>query len=266
MLIIIVSFFPFLPAHSQVHWIWEKTARGLECCSQQFELSGVVQSVAVVRYRATRHKTGIYCANGPLADSTSALAERINALAALNAGYFNMKTLEPVSYIWQACNGVVGRTSPGELFRIDGVLAVKRSGKIRVIRCDTTSYAGLKGYSEAIATGPVLLLGGVPARDSWPEYGFFQNRHPRSVIGRDERNRVYMIVIDGRLAGQGEGASIAETVEICKMIGLKDAINFDGGGSSLLWEKQKGVLSYPCGNRKYDHYGQRVVPNILYIK
>jgi exopolysaccharide biosynthesis protein len=258
---------PFVLASGQDSWGWKETSRGIECCSRQIELSGVMQSISAVRYNSVRHKTRVYCANGTQADSTSALAVRINAKAAVNAGYFNIKTRYPVTYIKQAGKGVVGHTTPEELFRTDGVLAVKRCGKVDIMHCDTTEYANLKRYREVFASGPVLLLDGKSAREEWPaDGGFYPKRHPRTVFGTDRKGRAYFIVIDGRLAGQGEGTSIAETVTICQMLGLQNAINLDGGGSSLLWEKNNGVLSHPCGNRKYDHCGQRVIPNILYIK
>ena len=264
---VVLFFLPFFLANGQDEWKWKKTSRGVEYCSRQIELSGAMQSISAVRYNSVRHKTRVYCANGSQADSTSALAARINARAAVNAGYFNMKTRYPVTYIKQAGKGVVGHTTPEELSRTDGVLAVKRCGKVDIMHCDTTEYANLKGYREVFASGPVLLLDGMPAREEWPAGGgFYPKRHPRTVFGTDRNRRAYFIVIDGRLAGQGEGTTIEETVAICQMLGLKDAINLDGGGSSLLWEKSNGVLSHPCGNRRYDHFGQRVIPNILYIK
>ena len=73
-------------------------------------------------------------------------------------------------------------------------------------------------------------------------------------------------MIDGRFPRQGEGATLDETVAIAQQFGLKDAINFDGGGSSTLWVEGPGVLNHPYDNRRFDNYGQRVVPNILYIK
>lgn len=263
----ILLLLPLVPTSGQDLWEWNRSSRGVEYCSFQIELSGAMQSISAVRYNSVRHRTRLYCANGSQADSTSALAVRINARAAVNAGYFNMKTRYPTTYIKQAGKGVVGHTAPGELSRTDGVLAVKRCGKVDIMHCDTTEYASLKGYREVFASGPVLLLDGRSAREEWPANGgFYPKRHPRTVFGTDRKGRAYFIVIDGRHAGQGEGATIAETVAICQMLGLQNAINLDGGGSSLLWEKSNGVLSHPCGNRKYDHFGQRVIPNILFIK
>ena len=256
----------FFAAQGQDQWNWHKAGKGVEYCSEQIELFGGMECISAVRYKACRHRTRILCANGPEADSTSALAQRVGAIAAVNASYFDMKTREPVTYIRQPRKGVVGHTIPKELVRTDGVLAIKCSGRIGIFKCDTTEYSKIKGYREIIAAGPVLLKDGQPARESWPESGFFTRRHPRTVVGRDKQNRVYLIVIDGRFPGEGEGTTIDETMKVCQMLDLEDALNFDGGGSCALWETHAGVLSHPHGNRIFDHYGQRIVPNILYIK
>ena len=40
-------------------------------------------------------------------------------------------------------------------------------------------------------------------------------------------------------------------------------MNMDGGGSSALWEHSYGVLNHPCDNKKFDHDGERTVPDII---
>ncbi|MGJ7033410.1 phosphodiester glycosidase family protein [Niabella hirudinis] len=41
-------------------------------------------------------------------------------------------------------------------------------------------------------------------------------------------------------------------------------INFDGGGSSTLWTRKRGVINHPSDNKKWDHAGERSVANVLY--
>lgn len=65
-----------------------------------------------------------------------------------------------------------------------------------------------------------------------------------------------MAVIDGRAKGQAAGATIAETAYIARLLGLTDALNLDGGGSSALWTAQEGVVSHPSDNRRFDHAGR----------
>ena len=48
--------------------------------------------------------------------------------------------------------------------------------------------------------------------------------------------------------------------QLAKYLGLVDAINLDGGGSSTLWVKGKGVINTPSGG------SVRKVPNIIIAK
>ena len=248
-------------------WNWQKLGKGVQYSAVQTELFGRTEYITAVRYKMYRHKTRICHSPGKQwADSTSALGELCHALAALNGSYFNMKTLEPTTYL-QIRFRPEASTTPKELFRVDGVLAVNSRGRVAIFPCDTLQYRYYcADFRDAIAAGPVLLQDGKPAREEWPKGGFFTKHHPRTLMGIDGKNRVYMIVIDGRFPGQGDGASIDETVQIAQMFGLKDAINLDGGGSCALWTPKTGVLSHPYDNKRFDPYGQRVVPNIVIIK
>lgn len=62
------------------------------------------------------------------------------------------------------------------------------------------------------------------------------------------------------------GMTIGELTVLACLIGLTDALNLDGGGSSTLWTLPGGVLNHPCDNKRFDAYGQRRVPNVLALK
>ena len=46
----------------------------------------------------------------------------------------------------------------------------------------------------------------------------------------------------------------------------RQALNLDGGGSSTLWTAQEGVLNHPYDNRRFDHEGERGVPNCIVVR
>ena len=107
-------------------------------------------------------------------------------------------------------------------------------------------------------------IAGMPCPASVPrnkKHPTREHRHPRSLIGKRPNGEVVMAVIDGRAKGQAAGATIAETAYIARLLGLTDALNLDGGGSSALWTAQEGVVSHPSDNRRFDHAGERAVPN-----
>lgn len=60
-------------------------------------------------------------------------------------------------------------------------------------------------------------------------------RHPRTAVGIDESGRyLTLAVVDGRQEGISEGMSEHELAELMKNLGCWDALNLDGGGSSIL--------------------------------
>lgn len=247
-------------------WHWQPIAKGAEAGYAQLNLfDGSTQFISVIRYKAKRFRTDFVDAPAALSDSTEALAKKNGALAAINGSYFNMKTLVPTTFVKDA-GRQVGSTDESELFRVDGVVYL-RGRKVKIARSESVDYPMVtRRNKEALSAGPVLLLDGQEAREEWPSTGFYKKRHPRTLIGITGNGWVYLIVIDGRFPGQGIGATIHETAMIAQMFGLKDALNLDGGGSSTLWTEPTGVLSHPYDNKRFDPYGQRVVPNIVIIK
>jgi hypothetical protein len=94
---------------------------------------------------------------------------------------------------------------------------------------------------EAIGGGPILLKNKEIVLGKTEELPFDDNivnsRHPRTIIGTKE-NSIYFIVIEGRKESS-IGVTLKESCEILKEMGISDAINMDGGGSSqkLIWGK-----------------------------
>ena len=112
----------------------------------------------------------------------------------------------------------MGRTTPEEAFRTNGVIAFKdRKGRrMEIFPCDTTQYADVaRRYRSALAAGPVLIDGGKVVEYTSGS-SFYTRRHPRTLIGKRADGTVVMAVIDGRFKGQGDGATIAETAYIAR--------------------------------------------------
>lgn len=256
-------------------WKMTELERGAVAMQAGMNIFGSQQSISVIRYRARRFRTELIHSPGELADKTSMIGKREGASMAINGGYFDMKNLVPCVY-FRTDDEIFSETSPSEAFRVNGVAGLKdRKGKkIRIASCSPSEYDEVAGkWHSVMASGPMLLDDGrilVPEFTETDESGkgidaFNDKRHPRSVIGYDKKGNVFLVVIDGRHPGKGEGTSIYETALICRFLGMKDAINLDGGGSSSLWCKQSGVISHPSDNRTFDHEGERKVPDILAV-
>lgn len=243
---------------------WKKNENGLEYALVQEPVFGAMQSISLVRFKADEHHLDVVDVPAEQADSTSAVAQKFGALAAVNGSYFNVKALTPTTYVKDA--GVrKGQTLPEELFRVDGMF-VTDGRWVRIIRCSEDKYdVYSEGYDEALGAGPILLSDSREIVAAWPRTSFYRDRHPRTVVGTDDNGYVYLMVIDGRFR-EGIGTTISETAQIARMAGMTEAINLDGGGSSTLWMEGQGVLSHPYDNKRYDGFGQRIVPNVIIVK
>ena len=216
------------------------------------------QFIAFVRYNPGAFQTTLVSAEGEQADSTSALCLGCDAFAGINGSYFNMQELTPVTFIKD--DGFVISGSEGRLMERAGGAVVLNPEEVRIDACDTTDT--FEKDWEVMVAGPILVDDGqVVANDQ--DASFNATRHPRSLIGKDADGGVWMVVVDGRFPGEAEGMSIAELTALAGRLGLVEALNLDGGGSSTLWVLPVGVLNHPCDNRQFDHEGQRIVPNVI---
>ena len=248
---------------------WEITdlGQGAKAMYAQIPMFYSTQSISVVKYPLKRYKTEILHRPAERAGIPSEIGKETGAAFALNAAFFDMKELTPTVYFRKG-GEQLGYINPKGLYRIDGMMGFKdRRGRKAVIdfASDTTEYGAVtKGWHTALASGPMLVLDGeivVPH----PKPGSDMKRHPRAVYGTDDNGYAYLVVIDGRFKKQADGASIYETAYICHMLGMTDAINLDGGGSATLWTEKTGVINHPSDNKKFDHEGERVVPNLIVV-
>lgn len=249
-------------AFAAADWGWQDIGGGAMAGYAQFRMFDKVESISVVKYPSRKFRTALVDAQCGDAGTTKGLAKLNDAKMAINGSYFNVRTLEHVTFFTHR-HKVLAVTSKKELFRTNGLLGI-RGRKVDIITCDTTAYDRYRRhYKSAIASGPILIENGMMIDYSSQTGSFYTVRHPRSVVGKDAEGNIYYIVIDGRFPGQGEGASIEETALIARFFGCTDAINFDGGGSSTVWTSATGVINHPFDNGKFDHEGLRTVPNIL---
>lgn len=199
---------------------------------------------------------------------TSKMASEQGAIAAINGSYFDMKRGNSVCFL-KADRQVVDTTTLGEFARrVTGAISI-RKGKMKIISWNREiekQYKGKKGI--VLASGPLMLKDGRYCDWSLCEKDFIRTKHPRSAVALTKDGKILFITVDGRFPKHAGGVSIPELAHLIRILGGKDAINLDGGGSTTLWlsgAPDNGIVNYPCDNKRFDHRGERTVPNILYI-
>ncbi|MHB1310715.1 MAG: phosphodiester glycosidase family protein [Gemmatimonadaceae bacterium] len=85
-------------------------------------------------------------------------------------------------------------------------------------------------------------------------------RHPRSLIGFDaDTSHLYLVAVDGRTKAS-VGMTLAESAGFLYALGITQALNLDGGGSTTL------VINGKVVNTPSDPAGERPVGNALLIE
>ena len=235
------------------------------------------QTISVIKYSPKHFVSFVVQPDGLARLSDSAMEN--GALFGVNAGYWDVRIDKPSTFL--KLNGKqISVTADFEKERVDGLVCIgKKSLVIDACKAGEESAYAAK-YDNILASGPVLIdenksvdheaytknmvdtAGGKPVGAFYT----YVQRHPRTAAGTDKKGNVYLIVVDGRSKGNAEGVTIAELTKVCEWLGLKDAINLDGGGSSSMWSAAEGTVSYPCRNKKFDHEGERKVSSVLVVK
>ncbi len=206
---------------------------------------------------------------------TSEFARSIDALLAINAGYFEPfdsgthgnpsypQAGDPVNVMGQ--HVVAGTTvsdnrisTPRFRLRVDGAFCATRN-TVTIVRgtCDDS-------VDVAIGAGPLLMLNGEAPPFARFDARFALKRAPRSVLALNaDRSGLWLIVVDGRQPGYSEGVNLPELVDLLKSIGATDALNLDGGGSAVLVGPGGRLLSRPIQERIPGR--ERVVANHLAV-
>ncbi|MEV5607555.1 phosphodiester glycosidase family protein [Streptomyces sp. NPDC052225] len=123
--------------------------------------------------------------------------------------------------------------------------------------------------TDVVNGGPELVRDGRPhvtvAADGMVKpndpsffYGWVHKRNPRTLAGVDAAGRTVLVTADGRATGS-LGLSIPESAGVARALGLRDAINLDGGGSTTM------VVDGAVINQPSDATGERPVGDALLI-
>lgn len=246
---------------------------------KQKELFNGNQSINIIETRLKNRKVkfGLLAADTMKTDTqakrlllpTSKMASSHDALVAVNAGFFDTKNGGAVDFL-KIGGTIIDTTRLKDVPRLPfhSISAVTiHKNKVKIIKGgqELGWERGLK-EGNVLLTGPLLRLNNVS--ENLPKTPFNDNRHPRTCACVTNDKKLLLITVDGR-STEAYGMTLAELTYLAKILNCKDAINFDGGGSTTMYIKgqpENGVVNYPTDNKLFDHAGERSVSNIFYLK
>ena len=127
----------------------------------------------------------------------------------------------------------------------------------------TTTFKKWK-MQTAVGGGPVLVQDGKVWVTNNEELKFggkaLYDKHPRTAMGYTGDGALIVMVVQGRFPGKAEGANLVQLGNMMADIGCKEALNLDGGGSSMMLINGKQTI------QPSDKEGQRPVPAVFIIR
>ncbi|MFB6519454.1 phosphodiester glycosidase family protein [Streptomyces sp. NPDC056401] len=158
----------------------------------------------------------------------------------------------------------------------DWLLAHARQGaRLRIVQrvLDGSGYdVPLTADTTIVQVGPTLIRDGQitvnaladgiirQGADQTFTYNWVVRGNPRTMLGVDAQGRLLMVVVDGRRAGWSAGLGVAGAAKLMKSLGAREALNLDGGGSSVMVTAGSSIV-----NRPSDATGTRFLGNVLLL-
>lgn len=252
-------------------------------------ISGSAQNVCAVDLDLSNPKYAVKLAYSSPSAFTSAVHEKYNAIATMNAGYeagsiyirIDGKDKSSLPNTSIGTTGVPNWKSEAAFF-CDGERSVQIKTAEELIRpyvtpSDVASYIRKQRnfylQSDAkyiLSSSPMLVDDYKPVGESFVDFTLSswstlnsehpqyhqRHRHPRSAVGLTYDNHFIMMVVDGRQSKFAEGMSAKElTLFFVKHFNPQYAINMDGGGSTAMCVEGLGdsathVVDVPINDNK----------------
>ena len=186
--------------------------------------------------------------------ATSDTAAEVHAILAINGDNYGAREK---GYVIR--NGVLYRDTAA---RDQEDLVIYADGSFEIIRESEVSAQELveRGAMQVFSFGPGLIEDGEITVGAEDEVDRAKASNPRTAIGILEENHYVFVVSDGR-SEESEGLSLLELAQFLQKLGVREAYNLDGGGSSTMVFLGE-LVNQPAGGHGT---AERAVTDIVYI-
>lgn len=210
-------------------------------------------TAASASYLKTAFAQNAYGRN--VTETTSEIASGEGAILAVNGDFYGSRES---GYVIR--NGVLYRDTAGTS---QEDLVIYGDGSFEIVSEDAVSAEDLlsAGASQVLSFGPGLVEDGSISVTEADEVGKAKASNPRTAVGVIDDLHYVFVVSDGR-TDESEGLSLYQLAEFMKSLGVTDAYNLDGGGSSTMYFKGQVINNPTTDGRNIE---ERSVSDIVYI-
>lgn len=169
---------------------------------------------------------------------TSAWAQSVGAIVAVNGAFFEYTNYNASGWsigdgeTWPTANNPTTYTA----------IAFASHGRATIFQ-PSDPFPPPSYWREAVPGNPLLLDDGAVVHEAC--YSHFCNREPRTAVGLTaDGKKAILVTVDGR-ATNASGMTRLELAALMKDLGAYRAMNLDGGGSTTMYVKGRGVVNSP---------------------
>ncbi len=204
-----------------------------------------------------------------VAQKTSVFAERNDLVLAINGGFFDPwepGLVDPYPKEGERVAPLGFAASRGHVYG----RSARNASTLYLNEDGTVSFEQPAQVWSALSGGCMLVVAGRPTdADDCALPKLNDKRQPRTAVGlTEDRKTLLLLVVDGRQSRRSAGATLDELAELLAAEGAYSAVNFDGGGSSVLVARgadgEIEVLSTPISAGIPGH--ERVVGSHLGVR
>ncbi len=188
-------------------------------------------------------------------EKTSAIAERNDAILAINGDYYGAQERGYVLRNGSLYRETASRNREDLVIYEDGSFDIITEGE--VLAEDLLN----DGAVQILSFGPALVDDGNIVITEDDEVDKAMTSNPRTAIGIVDELHYMFIVSDGR-TDESEGLSLYELAEFSLKFGVKTLYNLDGGGSSTMYFNGE-IINNPTSGR--NRIKERSVSDIVFI-
>jgi exopolysaccharide biosynthesis protein len=190
-------------------------------------------------------------------EKTSVIANRKNAIFAINGDYYGFRDIGFV-----VRNGLVYRITPRPADS-DSAVVFNDQGIMSTFEERDTNLQALNDLNpwQAWSFGPVLINQRTLTVNPSTKVPYELDSNPRTAIGQIRDDQYIFVCSDGRTS-ESAGLSVYELASVFIEYGARFAYNLDGGGSATMWFNGR-LINKPTNSGST--ISERSISDIIYI-